>query len=72
MANILTTVQMFFFSLGYAYSPAGIHDFSFAFDLSYDIRSNENIVKRTFHAARFATVWTARAAQGKFIEAHEG
>lgn len=70
MSNIFTAIKVFFFALDYAYSPAGIHDFNFAFDLSYDFRSNENLAKRVFHAACFATAWTAQAAQEKFVETH--
>lgn len=70
MSNILTIIQLFFFTIDYVFAPKGVHEFNFAFDLSYDIRSNETLVKRVFHAARFATVWTAKAAYEEFIEAH--
>lgn len=68
MTNISTAVKMFLFTFEYAHSPAGVHEFNFAFDLSYDFRSNENLVKRTYHATRFAIIWVAQAAYEKFIE----
>ena len=68
MTNIFTIIQMFFFAIDYVFSPKGVHEFNFAYDLSYDFRSNEIFAKRVFHATRFATMWVARAAYEEFIE----
>lgn len=68
--KIFTAIKLLFFFINYVFAPKGVHEFRFAFGLSYDFRSNEIFAKRVFHAFCFATSWTIQGAQEAFVETH--